>query len=87
MWNNLTDQERTALTVLNDSREIDGMEQGVARYRRALEHVELARPSQKIVCKCIEPLAEAIKADQNEMLHGAARRGRPSSWAWRRSPH
>jgi DNA-directed RNA polymerase len=81
MWNNLTDQERTALTVLNDSREIDGMEQGVARYRRALEHVELARPSQKIVCKCIEPLAEAIKADQNEMLHGAARRGRPSSWA------
>lgn len=80
MWQDLTEQAKTSWTVLNDGMEIDGMEQGVARYRRERDHVEVGRPEKKVMTKAIEGLSALIKQDQDEFTSGKARMGRPMSW-------
>jgi len=80
MWKDLSEEQKTALTVMNDSREIDGVDQGVARYRRSLLHVEVGKPEEKLIRRHLTTLTQAIEVDQQAMLAGAARPGRPSTW-------
>lgn len=70
----------TALTVMNDEREIDGIEQGVARYRTERDSKDIGRPERRIVISSIEAVAKAIEDDQRSFTTGKARMGRPTTW-------
>lgn len=81
MWKDLTDEEKTRLTVLNDEQEIDGIEQGVARYRRSVEHQDIDRPSRKLIKSVFDRVSSAIEEDQRLLMEGRAVGGRPQQWA------
>ena len=80
MWDELTEQERLRLTALNDEREIDGIEQGVARYRVEVERSDVGIPERRIMVAAIHAVSESIRQDQQQLLSGRARMGRPTTW-------
>jgi len=81
MWQNLSESEKIKWTADNDEMEIKSVEEGVARYRRALEHMELTPSGRMAVLSMIEKVAAAILRDQQDMLDGMACAGRPATWA------
>ena len=81
MWKDLTEDEKNLLTVINDEQEIDGIEQGVARYRRSLEHQDIDRPSRRLIKSVFDSVSAGIEADQKALMEGRAVGGRPQQWA------
>lgn len=81
MWNELDQETKNRLAVLNDEREIDGIEQGVARYRRSTQHQDIDRPSRRIIKAVLDKVSVAIAEDQRNLIDGKASGGRPQEWA------
>ena len=81
MWKDLTDQEKTRWTVENDERESQSIEDGVARMRRAMEHIDVTTPERRRILERFDAVSKAIEADQKALLGGMAMPGRPQTWA------
>lgn len=81
MWKDLTEQERTRWTVDNDDTETRSIEDGAARMRRAMEHMEATSPERRKILERFSKVSKAIQDDQEAILGGMALPGRPQSWA------
>lgn len=81
MWKDLTEAERNRWTTENDEREIRAIDEGVSRYKRSLEHVDLSMTRKRRVARYFETVEKAIADDQERMATGMASAGRPATWA------
>jgi DNA-directed RNA polymerase len=80
MWKELSEEEKTKWTAVNDEMELKSIDKGVDRFRRALENMELSPASRSMVSKKIQMVSDAILEDQQRMLGGMAAAGRPATW-------
>lgn len=63
------------------SLELEAVEMGIARYRKALEMNQSMRtPEQRLAVEVIEAATPALRAVQQEALEKMARRGRPTGY-------
>lgn len=81
MWKDLTESEKIRWTVENDEYEGMAIEDGVSRYKRAMEHIDVTPPERKRILERFKALSAAIESDQAAILGGLALPGRPQTWA------
>lgn len=70
------------LFVIQQSLEIDGIEQGVARYRHAAASRQAVKntPERRIIGKAMSLLMPAIDAEKRRIRKGMTKAGRPGKW-------
>lgn len=81
MWKDLSDSEKTRWTAENDEYECRSIDDGVARYKRAMEHIDVTPVERRKILERYSTLAKAIEEDQKAILGGLALPGRPQTWA------
>jgi DNA-directed RNA polymerase len=70
------------LYSIEQSNELDGIEQGVARYRYIASQRRSVHntPERKIIGKALERMVPAIEAEKRRILKAMKSRGRPGTW-------
>lgn len=70
------------LYSVEQSNELDGIEQGVARYRFLASQRKTAHntPERKTIGKALERMVPAIDKEKRQIRKAMGRRGRPGSW-------
>lgn len=81
MWQDLTEVQKTAFTVMSDARETDSVEEGIIKYRLNVDRVVNNGVDTDILARCLDTVSQHIATDQSNILKGRASRGRPQSWA------
>lgn len=79
VWASMPPAEQAGLSEIQRQMEMDAVEQGVQRYRKALEtHHSMRGPEQRLAVEIIEAILPAVKQMQQKALDKLAKGGRPS---------